>query len=408
MTPGVKEKQTNGDNMGANEGASASPAIKSAEQLPEVPKRPINCFSCGIDCSQVRFHHSRNKSGADNKFDICPGCFQNHRYSEDMRAIEFVKLEDKEYSSVPDRDAPWTDTELLLLLEGLEEFDDNWNSIADHVGTRTREECVVKFLQLEIEDKYFESEPNGQQSFGTLDQGRVPFTQGDNPVMSVIAFLAAMSEPGIAAAAAGRSVDEMRKSIRNRLENGVGGEPTSQGQSQSKDPLKTEDFMDVDPATSPQANVQSQAAHVDDHEGQTSSLPTIAFAASAARAAALASNEEREMTRLVSSVVNTTLQKLELKIVQFSEMETVLQAERRELERGRQQLFLDRLAFRRRVAETQEAFRTASLTGGEEAARIVMELGGGGEKPGFKAVGTAKDGIEPLALGEGGAKSHEI
>ena len=83
-------------------------------------------------------------------------------------------------------------------------------------------------------------------------------------------------------------------------------------------------------------------------------LATVPISATAARAAALASHEEREMTRLVSAAVNTTLQKFELKLQQFNEMESILQAERRELERGRQQLFLDRLAFKKRVKEVQE------------------------------------------------------
>ena len=404
LTASIKDKQTNGEDTGVNGGATGETAIKAIEDAAKEPKKPINCSSCGIDCTRVRFHYAKTTpipSGAvaPKKYDFCPSCFQNHRYPLSMEAIEFLKLEDKEYSTVKDRDAPWTDTELLLLLEGLEQFDQNWNSIADHVGTRTREECVVKFLQLEIEDQYLESETNGQQNFGTLDQGRIPFSQADNPVMSVIAFLASLSEPSVAAAAAGRSVDEMRKAIRTRLENGLGGE--SDGQSNDKEVMKSEDSMEIDNNQGPQASANNKVSAAEG-ENQTSSLPAIAFAASAARAAALASNEEREMTRLVAALLNTTLQKLELKLQQFSEMESVLQAERRELERGRQQLFLDRLAFRRRVAETQEAFRAAGrLKPGEEVAV------GLGEQLAFQQEG-APGAVEPLSPGDAGYRPHEI
>ena len=65
------------------------------------------------------------------------------------------------------------------------------------------------------------------------------------------------------------------------------------------------------------------------------------------------------MSRLQSAAVNVTLQKMELKLKYFDEMESILQAERRELERGRQQLFLDRLAFKKRVRDTQEGLKTA-------------------------------------------------
>lgn len=415
LSVGVKEKQTNGEDTGADGSASGETATKAIEEAAKEPKKPIHCSSCGIDCTRIRFHYAKTTpipsgSTVPKKYDFCPSCFQNHRYPASMESIGFLKLEDKEYSTVKDRDAPWTDTELLLLLEGLEQFDENWNSVADHVGTRTREECVVKFLQLEIEDKYLDGEINGQQSFGTLDQGRIPFSQADNPVLSVVAFLASLSEPSVAAAAAGRSVDEMRKLVRERIENGLGGESKKHGK--GKEAMKSEDSMEVDEGEGSQAITTNQDPVADDQEKQTSSLPAIAFASAAARAAALASNEEREMTRLVGGVLNMTLQKLELKLVQFSQMENLLQAERRELERGRQQLFLDRMAFRRRVAETQDAFRTASLKGGDDAVKMALDAGTvAEERLGFQPRAgdkPAPGAVVPRSPADAGYRAHEI
>lgn len=40
-------------------------------------------------------------------------------------------------------------------------FKDDWNKIADHVGTRTHDECILRFLQLPVEDPYLE---NGSDS----------------------------------------------------------------------------------------------------------------------------------------------------------------------------------------------------------------------------------------------------
>ncbi len=416
------EKQANGEDVGANGAATNETGIDKIEDIVGEPKKTVNCYSCGIDCTRVRFHYAKTAPSTSAvapvkvKYDLCPSCFQCARFPEGHDNLEFVKLEDSDQSGIPDRDAPWTDTELLLLLEGLELFDENWNYIADHVKTRTREECVVKFLQLEIEDKYLEGEANTNPSFGALDRGRIPFTQADNPVMSVIAFLASMSDPSVAAAAAGRSVDEMRRTVRNRLENGMGGAPESQSQPKQKVSMKSEDSMDIDTTVESPRQANATNNQVSTSSGSqangTTSLPAIAFAASAARAAALVSNEEREMTRLVSSAVNTTLEKFELKLKQFSEMEAVLQAERRELERGRQQLFLDRLAFRKRVQEAQEALKLANLTGGEEGAQVVQDLGsaGAGEKLGFQAVVDTSKGVfqQPLSAGDGNYRSIEI
>ena len=412
LTADLKDKHPNGGESSSNGAPTGDLSTKTIEDIAKEPKKTIYCASCAIDCSRLRYHYAQTLTdrGKQNNvfFDICPACYQNHRYDQKHESIDFVKFEDPNYSAVPDKDAPWTDEELLLLLEGLEQHDENWNKIADHVGSRTREECVVKFLQLEIEDKYLEPDVNGQPSYGPLDNGRVPFAQSDNPVMSVLGFLTGMSEPAVAAAAAGRSVKEMEKAYRKRLNIGVGGDPTDKGK--NKEAMKTEDSMEVDSAErqQPEANNQMGLAPADKPQDPSSFAATTAFATSAARAAALASNEEREMTRLVSAAVNTTLQKFELKLQQFSEMEAMLQSERRELERGRQQLFLDRMAFRKRVSETQDAHRAAAQKGGEEGARMTQDLGAGmGERFTFQqemSTGT----VEPYGPGDTGYKNIEI
>jgi len=83
------------------------------------------------------------------------------------------------------------------------------------------EECVIKFLQLEIEDKYLDSEPVKQSTGLNMlgaQAGLLPFSQADNPVMSVIGFLAGLTEPSVTAAAANRTVEALKQSLRDQLE----------------------------------------------------------------------------------------------------------------------------------------------------------------------------------------------
>ena len=120
------------------------------------------------------------------------------------------------------------------------------------------------------------------------------------------------------------------------------------------------------------------------------SLPNVALAASAARAGALASHEEREMTRLVSSAVNVTLQKFEVKLQQFNEMEEIIEAERRELEQARQQLFLDRMAMKKRVKEVQDSLQSITLKGPSEDTNTLIgdaAAAGVGNRYNFQPVG---------------------
>jgi len=56
-------------------------------------------------------------------------------------------------------------------------------------------------------------------------------------------------------------------------------------------------------------------------------LATVGLASTASSSAGLETIEEREFTHLVGAAVNLTLQKFELKLAQFAEMEEIVQAE---------------------------------------------------------------------------------
>ena len=384
---------------------------KSLEENLKQEGKQYFCYSCGKDCTRVRYHNSKNpppaagtKPSKEQRYDLCSLCFQEGRFPSSTTAADYTKLENENYRSIGDKESPWSDAELLLLLEGLEMFDDDWEQVADHVGSRTREECVLKFLQLEIEDKYLDDAPSanghsgaigsiGAQDLAYLSGGRIPFGQFDNPVMSVMGFLAGLADPATAAKAAGKSVDEMRKTLRSQIER----EATS-GAEKDKDasaePPKQEprgESMEVDDTTS--------LATREPQQQQSNDLPTTALSLTAARAAALASHTERQLSAQVSAAVNLQLTKLELKLNQFSEMEALLQAERREVERMRQKLFLDRLAFRKRVHETEQ--RLAGMKLEQPQQHMGMEPAG--------AVEAARgEGVEPYMERDDGFMRHEI
>ena len=44
------------------------------------------------------------------------------------------------------RTREWSDHKILLLLEGLEIYKDDWNKACEHVGTRIQDECILMFL----------------------------------------------------------------------------------------------------------------------------------------------------------------------------------------------------------------------------------------------------------------------
>ncbi len=377
-----KDKTANGD--GAANGGPAD--VKDLEAAAKEPLKVINCFSCGVECTRVHFHETKpseqpgqTKSVGGLKRDLCPRCFVEGNFPSGTSSADFTKISNPEYSTVAETEEKWTEEETLLLLEGLEEFDDDWNRVADHVQTKTREQCVMKFLQLEIEDKYIEADvPEAQSAAPStkflrdleyLSEGRVPFHHADNPILSVVSFLAGLAPANVteAAVASGRSVGEMKRILQDKI-NKAPTAPSEKGKEKegeqstpaaSASDIKPEggDAMDVDPAAD-----STTLATKDTTASSSSSNPlvTLPFALSAARSAALASHEERHITRLVSGSVNLQLQKLQLKLAHFNDFEKLLSAERRDLQRRRQQLFMDRLNFQRRVRQLEEATKKIS------------------------------------------------
>ncbi|KAI2619960.1 SWIRM-domain-containing protein [Hypoxylon sp. NC1633] len=376
-------KITKSENKTNGEAATNGTSSPAADDSLSKPIAKIHCQNCGVDCTRVYYHLPEANSPNKAKYDVCPSCYLEGRIPNNQTNTQFIKMENKTYSTILDREAPWTDAEILRLLEALEKYDDDWAEIAEYVATRTREECVLQFLQLDIEDKYLETEapihgPTGLAMLGTHG-GHLPFSQADNPVMSVIGFLASLADPKTTAAAAKKSVEELQQGLRNKIES---GDARVNGKGKGKE----NESMEID--------VQQEAT------GTTASnLASIPLAAMGARAGGLASHEEREMTRLLSAAVNVTLQKMELKLKYFDEMEGILQAERRELERGRQQLFLDRLAFKKRVRETQAGLRTAGVNGAD------VKLDGNGYGLTFTSAPSLSS-VQPLGS-DGNIKSYE-
>lgn len=46
----------------------------------------------------------------------------------------------------------WNNQETLLLLEAMEIYNENWNEIAEHVGTKSKAQCILHFIRLPMEE----------------------------------------------------------------------------------------------------------------------------------------------------------------------------------------------------------------------------------------------------------------
>ncbi|XWS67930.1 hypothetical protein CRYUN_Cryun04dG0047100 [Craigia yunnanensis] len=131
------------------------PESAIAEDLvrPEEPAVDYHCNSCSADCSRKRYHCQKQ---AD--FDLCTDCFNNGMFGSGMSSSDFILMEPAEAPGLSG--GKWTDQETLLLLEALELYKENWNEIAEHVATKTKAQCILHFVQMPIQDVFFNCDDN--------------------------------------------------------------------------------------------------------------------------------------------------------------------------------------------------------------------------------------------------------
>lgn len=108
-----------------------------------ITARTYNCFTCGDDVTNVRYHNLQSKQT------VGATCFKHGLFPANYTVADFIRIEQAQNAGTA-----WTDQEILLLLEAVEMYEDDWESVAYHVGTRNKESCIIKFLQLPIEDPY--------------------------------------------------------------------------------------------------------------------------------------------------------------------------------------------------------------------------------------------------------------
>ncbi|KAI8368072.1 SWIRM domain-containing protein [Blakeslea trispora] len=258
-------------------------------------QKKVYCTTCGSDCTRERYHSVKTKN-----MDLCPLCYREGRFPVTSFSSDFIRSTSPYPSSTSQVD--WSDEETLLLLEAIELYDDDWNTIADYVGTKTREECIFHFLQMPIDEPYRE----GADQQTLLQHQRTPFSQADNPVMSILAFLASAVDPKVASAAADAAIA-----------------------CQEHQPLPLTDEK-------PRTTIEKAAS--------------VALGSAAAKAKSLSRIEEREMKRLVHAVMDAQAKKLELKMQHFEQLEAVLEYELESMAQQRKDIFAYRLALKKTEA----------------------------------------------------------
>lgn len=304
--------------------------------------------SCSYCLQPLPSLHYRSQKEAD--IFLCSDCFHDARYITGHSCLDFQRVDGDNDESENDSDK-WTDEETLLLLEGIEKYNDNWDDIAGHVGTKSKAQCIYHFIRLPVEDCLLENveipnapipfrpQSNGYQCLDSngstsgapvqnIQQGNeLPFINSSNPVMSLVAFLASSIGPRVAASCAHAALSFLTRDEDSR----VSSEGSHAGGLGNGANPNFRNHNGASPSISPE-NVKYAAM--------------LGLSAAAMKSKLFADQEEREVQRLTATVINHQLKRLELKLKQFAEVETLLLKECEQVERVRHRISAERVRMR--------------------------------------------------------------
>ncbi|XP_020207229.1 SWI/SNF complex subunit SWI3C isoform X2 [Cajanus cajan] len=307
---------------------------------------------------------------------LCADCFHDGRFVTGHSSIDFIRVDSTTDYGDPDGDS-WTEQETLLLLEAVEVYNDNWNEIADHVGTKSKAQCILHFLRLPVEDGKLENmnvsslslssnvmnqDDNGRlrccsngYSAGPVhysrdSDGRLPFANSGNPVMALVAFLASAVGPRVAATCAHAALAALSGNNSGSTTHIEAPENVNRTNSEimhSRDGGHHGEFANSDQKNEDKAKVLGSCAQNDGGSTLLSAekvkdAAKVGLSAAAMKAKLFADHEEREIQRLCANIVNNKLKRLELKLKQFAEIETQLMKECEQVEKVRQRYASER------------------------------------------------------------------
>ncbi|TBT98069.1 SWIRM domain-containing protein, partial [Hamiltosporidium magnivora] len=156
--------------------------INNQINMQDIPDFTTLRCGCGGDLNECCYYCDKL-----NIF-ICGVCYDKGIYPMGCVSDMFIK-----YSKSIITCERWSLKEELLLLEGIEKYEDDWNRVSEYVGTKSMEQCVLHFLKMPISDDII---------YKNIEMCKdVSISTSTNPIMSVIAFICSCVHPSVASEA---------------------------------------------------------------------------------------------------------------------------------------------------------------------------------------------------------------
>ncbi|CAI5757849.1 unnamed protein product [Candida verbasci] len=229
-------------------------------------------------------------------------------------------------------DDNWTSEESNSLIKAVKEFKNDWYKIASKVGNKTPEECVLKFLQIPLEEEFDPIKENTLLKYAS----NYPISSLDNPVLSNLIFLTKLVDSDVVKAAS----DAAKKAVDDYIKNKVGhhDKPTDAKEGEGEDNSQASEQKD---------SIQSQNGSMKEIEPTSKNAIATTLGVIGGRSHLFSSYEEREMHKIGSSIINHELNKIETKLKKVEELEKIYERERQNITKQQEECFIDRLTLTR-------------------------------------------------------------
>ncbi|EEF42121.1 DNA binding protein, putative [Ricinus communis] len=312
---------------------------------------------------------------------LCSDCFHEGRFVTSHSSLDFIKMDPtKDYGDLDGES--WSDQETLLLLEAMEIYNDNWNEIAEHVGSKSiieidiklSHQCFQKHTSKPCKDIILELSTTSVLFFSIL--GLLEDSCAHSPSTNKVAFLASAVGPRVAAACAHASLAALSEDHRMNSERLHGREGSFQGEVANSVQQKE------DKPNSSWAQNEAEGAPLSTEKVKAAAKAGLSAAATKAKL--FADHEEREIQRLSANIINHQLKRLELKLKQFAEVETFLMRECEQVEKTRQRFAAERA-------------RILSTRIGPAGATSQMSLAGVTPSMGNNNIGSSRQQVMPTS-----------
>ncbi|CAL9235413.1 unnamed protein product [Arabidopsis halleri] len=289
------------------------------------------CNGCKSICSIACF--------ACDKYDLtlCARCYVRSNYRVGINSSEFKRVEISEESKIQ-----WSEKEILLLLEAVMHYGDDWKKVAPHVTGRTEKDCVSQFVKLPFGEQFVKESDfeDGLEAFDQIKGSAIPESEGidkdgsspnkrmkltpladaSNPIMAQAAFLSALAGTKVAEAAARAAVTAL--SDVDEADKNASGDPNRQetNAAPSGETIRND----------------SERAWAD--------------------AKSLIEKEEQEVEVAIKETVEVEMKKIRDRIVHFEKLDLEMERSRKQLEEMKNLLFVDQLNifFHTRKARASE------------------------------------------------------